>query len=169
MVDQEVKKNLLKGKFDFITPFYNQPHDNKSLVEGLDSLLSSYDLSVKSIPFSSDTHPSKFFTGIQEKLRKIKVLRTYAGVQLFRLTHSYKEGSEIKEEEGDFFVYENPGYDNVYVALTLESTKKGRNRRPGHDDLYYPQKAQEFTGNFSKGKPLLKVAYYPRLPSISFQ
>jgi hypothetical protein len=121
MIDERAKRNVISGKFDFITPFYNQNHNNKSLIEGLDSLLSSYDLNVKSIPFSSERHPSKLFREISSKSRKIKILKKYDGIQLFQMTHSYKEGSETKEEKGDFFVYEHPEYNKIYVALTIES------------------------------------------------
>ncbi|MDQ1350022.1 MAG: hypothetical protein QG657_323 [Acidobacteriota bacterium] len=121
MVDQGLEKNLLPGKFDYITPFYNQYHNNKSLVEGLDSLLNTSDLSVKSIPFSSDMPPVKLFPGIQGKSRQIKVLKKYDGVQLLRMTHRYKEDNELKEEEGNFFILEHPDYRNVYVLLTIES------------------------------------------------
>lgn len=119
MIDQDVKSKMKTGQFDFITPFYNLPHNNKSLIDGIDSLLSSYDLTVKAIPFSSYTHPAQFFRQNPGKSRKIKAIKTYDGVQLFRMSHIFKNGSDLKEEEEDFFVYENPGFENVYVVLTI--------------------------------------------------
>ena len=102
MEDQDAKKDLISGKFDYITPFYNQHHNSKSLIEGLDSLLSLYDLSVNCIPFSSDTHPIEILPRISSKSRKIKILKKYDGIQLFQMIHRRREGSEIKEEKGDF-------------------------------------------------------------------
>jgi hypothetical protein len=144
MVDQRAKKNLISGKIDFITPFYNQHHNNKSLIEGLDSFLGSYDLSVKAIPFSSDSHPVKLFPEISGRSRRIKILEKYDGVQLLRMTHSYKEGGELKEEEGDFFVYEHPEYNKVYVALTIESNNFFRRAVLPFFDSHFPQMMMTF-------------------------
>lgn len=123
MDDQEAKKNFVSGKFDYITPFYNQYHNNESLIEGLDSLLSSYDLSVNCIPFTSNTHPIEILPRISSRSRKIEILKKYDGIQLFQMIHRRKEDSGIKEEKGDFFIYQHPGYKNVYAALTIESNK----------------------------------------------
>lgn len=135
---------MTNGKFDHITPFYNQPHNNKSLVEGLDSLLSSYDLSVKAIPFSSDTHPVDLFPGIPGRSRKIKILKKYDGVQLLRMTYSYRDGTDKMEEDGDFFIYEHPGYNKIYVALTIESNNFFRRAMLPFFDSHFPQMMMTF-------------------------
>lgn len=122
MKSKSVKGNIRSGNFDFITPFYNQEQNNKSLIEGIDSLLGSYELNVKSIPFSSNRHPAEWFPKISNKSRKIRILKKYDGIQLFQMTYSYKEGNEEKEEKGKFFIYEHPEYNKVYVAITIESS-----------------------------------------------
>jgi hypothetical protein len=147
---------MIQGRFDYITPLYNQAHNNKSLVEGLDSLLSSYDLSVKVIPFSSDTHPVKLFPGIQGKSRKIKILKKYDGVQLLRMTYSYRDGTAIMEEDGDFFIYEHPGYNKVYVALTIESNQFFRRAMLPFFDSYFPQMMMTFISHKKLRKLLEK-------------
>ena len=132
-----VRSNLIPSRFDYITPFYNQGHDRKSLIDGVDSLLSSHDLAVKSIPFSSERHPSKLLVEIQSKSRDIKILKKYEGVQLYRMTYNCKEGNEIKEESGNFFILEHPDYNKVYVALTIESNDFFRRAMlPSFERLY---------------------------------
>jgi len=121
METKGVRNNLIPGRFDFITPFYDQDHNRKSLIDGLDSLLLSHDLGVKSIPFGSERHPSKLLAEVRSKSRSIKLLKKDEGVQLYRMTYNSKEGNEIKEENGNFFVLEHPDYNKVYVALTIES------------------------------------------------
>jgi len=138
---------MIKGKFDHITPFYKQHHNNKSLIEELAKLLSSYrkaDLSVKVIPFSSDTHPIKLFPVISGRSRKIKILKKYDGVQLLRMTYSYRDGTDIMEEDGDFFIYEHPGYNKIYVALTIESNNFFRRAMLPFFDSHFPQMMMTF-------------------------
>jgi hypothetical protein len=120
MINEGAKKELISGRFDYITPFYNQKHSNKGFVEDIDKLLGSYDLNVKSIPFTSDRLPIEWFPKISTKLRKIKVLKKYDGLQLFQMTYSYRDGNEEREEKGDFFIYEHPEYIKVYVSITFE-------------------------------------------------
>gem|GEM_PF-1451820 len=120
MINEGAKKELISGRFDYITPFYNQKHSNKGFVEDIDKLLGSYDLNVKSIPFTSDRLPTEWFPKISTKSRKIKVLKKYDGLQLFQMTYSYRDGNEEREGKGDFFIYEHPEYIKVYVAITFE-------------------------------------------------
>ncbi len=147
---------MIQGKFDYITPLYNKPHNNKSLVEELDSLLSSYDRSVKVIPFSSDIHPVELFPGIPGKSRKIKTLKKYDGVQLFRMTYSYRDGTDIMEEDGDFFIYEHPGYNNVYVTLTIESNHFFRRAMLPFFGSHFPQMMMTFISHKKLRKLLEK-------------
>jgi len=111
------------NKFDFITPFYNKPHDHNSLINRLDSLLTSEYLSVRAIPFSSNIKPSELFPKITSNSKQVVLLKANKGVQLFELIYSFKDGTEEKKEKeaGRFFVYEHQEYENVYVVLTIES------------------------------------------------
>lgn len=110
------------NKFDFITPLYNQHHDRNSLISSLDSLLASEYLSVRAIPFSSNTPPSELFSKITSSSRQVLLIKPNKGVQLFEMTYSFKKGKEEKKETGRFFVYQHQEYEKVYVALTIESS-----------------------------------------------
>lgn len=111
------------SKIDFITPFYHNQHDRKSFISGLDSLLNTEELYVKAIPFSCDKPPVEWFPHIKSSSRKITLVKTYEGIQLFELEHIYKEGKKEEKIKGCFFVYELQDYKEVYVCLTIESNK----------------------------------------------
>jgi len=104
MIVQKVENDQIASKFDFITPFINEYHNEKSLINGLDSLLSIHDINVKAIPFSCDKPPVEWFPIISGRSRKIKILKKYDGIQLFQMTCFFKEGKDHKEKSGLFFV-----------------------------------------------------------------
>ena len=109
------------SKIDFITPFYKQHHDRASLISGLDSLLNAEVLSVCAIPISSDRPTTETFPQIKSTSRKVTLLTADKNVQLYELTQTYKEEDVEKKEKGRFFIFDHPDYENVYVALTIES------------------------------------------------
>ncbi len=107
--------------FDFITPFYNRRHNRESLINGIDSILATESLSVRAIPFSCDKPPREWFPKIKGGSRHVLLMNENEGVQLFELTHRFKDGEEERKVSGRFFIYEHPRYEKVYVALTIES------------------------------------------------
>ncbi len=109
------------SRFDFITPFYGRHHNRESLINGIDSILATESLSVRAIPFSCDKPPIEWFPKIKGGSRHALLMNENEGVQLFELTHSFKNGEEEKQESGRFFIYEHSKYEKVYVALTVES------------------------------------------------
>ena len=107
------------SKIDFITPFYNQHHNHNSLISGIDAILTPENLCVRAIPFSSNKPPVEWFPKITSN-RKVSIIKTNEGIQLFELAYNFKEGKEQKKGTGRFFIYEHPEYKKVYVALTIE-------------------------------------------------
>lgn len=92
------------------------------MIQGIDSILTSKSLSVRAIPFSCDKPPIEWFPKIIGGSRHALLINENEGVQLFELTHSFKDGDEERKESGRFFIYEHPKYEKVYVALTIESS-----------------------------------------------
>ena len=116
-----LRQNL--SKINFITPFYSQSHDHKSLINGLDSISNSEKIFISAIPFYSSKPPIEFFQRVRGNSRNISLIKANEDVQLYELKYSYRKGPEKKEESGRVFVYENPEYKKVYVSFTIESNK----------------------------------------------
>ena len=110
------------AKLDFITPFYNEKHNQNTFVKKLDSLLASEDVDVRAIPFGSLHNPVALFDGYDHGSRNVRLLKTGTGVSLFELTYLYKENDKDRKAKGRFFVYEHPQYPSVYAAVTLEDS-----------------------------------------------
>lgn len=109
-------------QFDFVKAFYKGSHNRDTFVADVDALVGSdpRNMRVTSVPFSASLQPATTFPGITSKARKVRLVTSYEGAQLYELRYSYKLGTAEQTERGRFVVYEHPVYPNVFVAVTFE-------------------------------------------------
>jgi hypothetical protein len=116
------------SNIDFITPFLEKLHNRNSLIDGLSRLSITDNISITTIPFGTEESPPYIFSLFSKNKRKVNQIYYNEGVYLFKLDYQIKDGGDLREENGFFFVYECEQFKNVYLAITIEShffIKKG--------------------------------------------
>ena len=110
------------NRIDFIQAFYSRQHSRDDFVAGLDSLLTSPDVSVCAIPFSSDLSLDRLLATPIPR-RKISLERSTDGLYLYALSYQRTVARQRVQKSGRFFVYEHPQYPGVFVAITIEPSE----------------------------------------------
>ncbi len=105
-------------RMDFASLVYDHFNDFKSLLENLDSALGATSHVLTAIPFGSERPPDKIFERAYGN-RVFKILRTSNDVMLFEL--HFSAGAQSESLEGKFFICKHPLFDDVYIAVTIES------------------------------------------------
>lgn len=104
-------------EFDYLKAFYSSPHDEKSLIEGIDSLLHTYNkIQAKVFPCYIDRH---FFNLLHEK-PNFRVLSKKANVTLFEYSRIIKSKKNPENLVGNFFTVSNPNFENIYTVITID-------------------------------------------------
>lgn len=109
------------SKFDYLSAFYKKHHSENDIIKEIDGLLSTDDINVRMIPFGCENKSVDWFDSLLIKNRSIKLLWKSDKVSLFKLDYKYKEVGLEKSSSGKFFVIQDTGFDNTFVALTIES------------------------------------------------
>jgi len=108
-------------RMDFTALFYSQVHNRETLLSGLDSLLGTEVHPVTIVPYASEQPPAECFEA-GGRNRSLRPLGVYDDVTLFELAfHPTKMERETEVVKGKFFVCEHPSFQNVFLAITVES------------------------------------------------
>lgn len=109
------------GELDFLTPVYKRKHTRESLIEGLDAIVSAERIVVSALPFHSLLEPREWLHSANNKSRQFSEIQAGDGVSLFDLSGSkWKADKPNLSQNGHFFIYDHPEYQNVHVLVTLE-------------------------------------------------
>lgn len=108
-------------KINFDESLYSGLWTRSELIKTVDGILSSDDLSVRLIPFSSARDPGDEFPSSPTAGRSVEIVRSSSEVALFRLSYVQRTSKNSQREQGRFYVYRHPVNPSVYIALTLES------------------------------------------------
>jgi hypothetical protein len=108
------------GKIDYISAFYNTDHNRDSLIRGIGSLILSEKVNAHVIPFGSIVSFKNLLLSDKALSNRLSLVKDSSGVQLYKLFYNDKESYERKS--GYFFIYEHPEYENIFCAMTIESS-----------------------------------------------
>lgn len=108
--------------FNYLSVFNKKHHSADSIIKEIDSLLSTDELNVRVIPFGCVNKSIDWFDGKTIKDRTIKLLWKDKYLSSFSLVYKYKENNEERKNSGQFFVLRDSEYDDVFIALTIESS-----------------------------------------------
>lgn len=99
--------------------FYSSQHDEKILIDEIDSLLHIYSkIQAKAFPCFVDR---RFIESLFDR-PDFKVLSKKDNVTLFEFSRTIKSKSNPETLIGKFFIVSNPNYENIYSVITLEDS-----------------------------------------------
>lgn len=106
-------------EFDYLNAFYSISHNEISLIQGLDSLLHTYNkLQAKAFPCYIE---KRFLDNLPER-PGFKVLSKKDNVSLFEYSRTIKSKINPVTLMGKFFIVSNAKYDNIYTVITIENS-----------------------------------------------
>jgi len=110
-------------RFDFSRLLYDEANNRESLLRGLDSLVGTGPYGVTIIPYASGQRPTDCFRAPHGNRRRFALIRSKYGVHLFKLVFvPRRKAPREPPVQGNFFVYEHPQFENIFVVLTVEES-----------------------------------------------
>jgi hypothetical protein len=104
-------------EFDYLKAFYSSQHDEGSLIEGIDSLLHTYNkLQAKVFPCYID---KRFFEALHER-PGFRILSKKANITLFEYSRTIKSIKNPETLIGKFFTVANTDFENIYTVITID-------------------------------------------------
>ncbi len=109
-------------EIDFNKSFYTDNFSREEFINRLEGISSIENKTISAIPFGCNKTPVEYLPNFISGNRFVEITKNYEGLQLYKLTHNIKHKEE-RIEEGFFFIYEHPQYNNVYIAFTIEDSQ----------------------------------------------
>ncbi len=107
-------------EFDYMSEFYKQTHNEKTLIEGIDSILGIYDnIQAKVFPCHIEKN---FINNIFNNTADFRIIYQNENISHFEYSHEIKSKNNPYILSGKFFVLKSQQYENIYTIITLEDS-----------------------------------------------
>jgi hypothetical protein len=134
------------NSFDYISPLYNNLPKSEELLKNFDSVLSSENLEILCIPFTTSISQNQWLEKFHKRYTRIKLLKESVDIKLFSLKINLAKNHD-NTISGKFFVLNLKEFGNVYLCITLERSKIFQKKLTLFFESLYPEISFTYISN----------------------